>query len=207
MRRLLLLLLAALPLAALAEYDGPAAATCRAFGERALKKGGADIASLAFDNDRQLIIERVTRKLGSQFVSSALSGNGAILRRAGPAVELSFVCLLADDRRALYFHWTPRRNAPSLAQCRRGKDPGTCVRLLYDIAERDLLEASALSFQASLDADAKAGNDSASSAYRNAAAAWRAYRDAECLRRGATGSDPWRACMADLMLRRYLDLQ
>jgi len=207
MRRLLLLLLAALPLPAPAEYDGPAVASCRAFGERELKQGGADIAALAFDNDRHLIIERVTRKLGSQFVSSALSGNGAILRRAGPAVELSFVCLLADDKRALYFHWTPRRNAPSLAQCRRGKDPGACLQLLYEVAERDLLEASALSFQASLDADAKAGNDSASSAYRNAAAAWRKYRDVECLRRGAADSEPWRACMADLMLRRFLDLQ
>lgn len=204
---LVLLLLAALPPSARAEYDGPAVASCRAFGERELKKGGADGASLAFDNDRQLIIERVTRKLGSQFVASALSGNGAILRRAGPAVELSFVCLLADDKRALYFHWTPRRHAPSLAQCRRGKDSGACLQLLHDVAERDLLEASALSFQASLDADARAGNDAASGAYRNAAAAWRAYRDAECLRRGTAGSDPWRACMADLTRSRYLDLQ
>jgi len=203
----LLLLLLWLPLAALAQYSGPALDTCRAYGERELKKSGADIASLAFDNDRHLFIERVTRKLGSQFVASALSGNGAILRPAGPAVELSFVCLLADEKRALYFHWTPRRHAPSLVQCRRGKDPGACLQLLYDVAERDLLEASALRFQESLDADAKARNEAASSAYRNAVAAWRAYRDAECLRRGAAGSDPWRACMVDLMRLHYLDLQ
>lgn len=205
MRALLLALL--LPLGAWAQYSGPAVETCRALGERELKKSGADFASLAFDNDRHLFIERVTRKLGSQFVSSALSGNGAILRSAGPAVELSFVCLLADARRALYFHWTPRRDAPSLAQCRRGKDPGACLQLLYDVAERDLLEASALRFQESLDADAKAGNEVASGAYRNAVAAWRAYRDAECLRRGAAGSDPWRACMVDLMRLHYFDLQ
>lgn len=205
--RLLLLLLAALPLGASAQYAGPAVETCRAYGEREMKRNGAGIQGLAFDRDASLIIEKYVRKAGSQFVSSILSGNGAILRPAGPAVELSFVCLLADERRALFFHWMPRRHAPALAQCRRGKDPGTCLQLLYEIAERDLLEASALSFQASLAADAKAGNDSASTAYRNAAAAWRAYRDAECLRRGAAGSDPWRACMADLMLRRYLDLQ
>ena len=206
MSRFLLLLLW-LPLAGLAQYSGPALDTCRAYGERELKKSGADIASLAFDNDRHLFVERVTRKLGSQFVASALSGNGAILRPAGPAVELSFVCLLADEKRALYFHWTPRRHAPSLLQCRRGKDPEACLQLLYDVAERDLLEASALRFQESLDADAKAGNEGASSAYRNAVAAWRAYRDAECLRRGAAGGDPWRACMVDLMRLHYLDLQ
>ena len=206
-RCLLLLLLAAQPLAVIAEYDGPAVATCRAFGERELKKGAADIASLALDNDRHLFIDRVTRKLGSQFVSSALFGNGAIVPAAGPAIELSFVCLLANDRRALYFHWTPRRDAPALAQCRRGKDPGGCLRLLHDLAERDLLEVSANRFQESLDADAKAGNDKASSAYRNAVAAWRGYRDAECTRHGAADSDPWRACRVDLMRRHYLDLQ
>ena len=187
MSRLLLPLLW-LPLAALAQYSGPSVDTCRAYGERELKMSGADIATLAFDNDRHLFIERVTRKLGSQFVASSLSGNGAILRPAGPAVELSFVCLLADEKRALYFHWTPRRHAPSLAQCRRGKDPGACLQLLYDVAERDLLEASALRFQESLDADAKARNEAASSAYRNAVAAWR-------------------ACMVDLMRLHYLDLQ
>ena len=60
---------------------------------------------------------------------------------------------------------------------------------------------------AKLEADAKAGDGNASSAYRNAAAAWRAYRDAECARRGAGGSDAWRGCMVDLTKRRYLDLQ
>ena len=207
MRPLLLLLLAALPLAASAQLAGPAVETCRAYGERELRRGGADIQALAFDRDASLYSEKYARKAGTQFVSSILSGNGAILRVSGPAVEFAFVCLLADERRALFFHWTPRRHAPSLAQCRRGKDAGDCLRALQDLAERDLLEAAAIRFQESLDADAKAGNDSASSAYRNASAAWRAYRDAECARRGAAGSDPWRACVVDLTRRHYLDLR
>jgi len=205
--KLILLLLAALPLAALAQVAGPAMETCRAYGERELKRGGADIKALAFDRDASLHMEKYARKAGSQFVGSILSGNGAILRPAGPAVELSFVCLLADDKRALFFHWTPRRYAPTLAQCRRGPDTGDCLQALLELAERDLLEAAAPSFQASLDADAKAGNDSASGAYRRADAAWRGYRDAECARRGAAGSDPWRACLVDLTRRNYLDLR
>lgn len=205
--RLLLLLLAALPLAAGAQYSGPAVETCRAHGERELERGGADIQGLAFDRDASLLIEKYARKAGSQFVSSVLSGNGAILRPAGPAVEFAFVCLLADERRALFFHWTPRRDAPSLAQCRRGPAAGDCLQALLELAERDLLEAAALGFQAALDADAKAGDSSASGAYRNAAAAWRVFRDAECARRGAGGSDPWRACMLDLTRRHYLDLR
>lgn len=203
----LLLPLLWLPLAALAQVSGPALETCRAFGERALKKGGGNIASLAFDRDRALLIERTTRQVGKQFVSSILSGNGAILRSAGPAVELSFVCLLASDKQALFFHWVPRHYAPALAQCRRGAAPGDCLQPLHDLAERDLIEVAAFRFQESLEADARAGNENASAAYRNAAGAWRAYRDAECARRGAGGSDAWRGCMVDLTRLRYLDLQ
>jgi uncharacterized protein YecT (DUF1311 family) len=69
------------------------------------------------------------------------------------------------------------------------------------------VEVAAFRFQDSLEADARAGNENASSAYRNAAVAWRGYRDAECARRGPAGSDEWRACMVDLTRRRYLDLR
>ena len=207
MRALLLLVLAALPLAAAAEYAGPALDTCRAYGERALLKDGADVKALAFDNDRHLHFERETRKLGSQPVGASLSGHGAILRATGPAVEMAFLCLLASEKRALWFHWLPRRDAPALAQCRRGADAGACLQLLLDLAERDLLEMAALRFQASLEADAQAGNEAASSAYRNSAGAWRNYRDLECARRGPGGSDAWRACRVDLTRWRYLDLQ
>ena len=202
-----LLLLLALPLAAWAQTSGPAVETCRAYGERELKKGGADVKGLVFDRDRALVIERTARKMGSQFVSSVLSGNGAITRALGPAVELSFVCLLASDRQALFFHWAPRKDAPALAQCRRGASPGDCLQLLLDVAERDLVEVAAYRFQDSLDADAKAGNENASNAYRNAATAWRAYRDAECARRGPSSGEAWRGCMVDLTRLRYLDLQ
>jgi hypothetical protein len=201
------LVLLFLPLTALAQVSGPAVEACRVHAERDLKKGGAGVKAVVFDRDRTLLIERHARKMGNQFVSSILSGNGAILRKAGPAIELSFVCLLASDKQALLFHWVPRHAAPSLAQCKRGAAPGDCLQLLLELAERDLVEVAAFRFQDSLEADAKAGNENASSAYRNAAAAWRAYRDAECARRGAAGTDAWRGCMVDLTRRRYLDLQ
>lgn len=203
----LLLLLLALPLTAWAQYSGPGVETCRAYGERELKKEGADVKALVFDRDRALILERYNRKLGTQPVSSVLSGNGAITRAIGPAVELSFVCLLASEKQALFFYWVPRKDAPALAQCQRGAAPGECLQLLLNLAERDLVEVAAYRFQDSLEADAKAGNENASNAYRNAATTWRAYRDAECARRGPGGSDAWRGCMVDLTRRRYLDLQ
>ncbi len=206
MSRLLLSLLF-LPLAAFAQVSGPALETCRAYGERELKKSGTDLKALVFEHDQALLLERYARKLGNQSISSILSGNGAIVRPLGPAVELSFVCLLASDKQALFFYWSPRRDAPALAQCKRSAAAGDCLQLLLDLAERDVVEVAAFRFQASLEADAKAGNENASGAYRNAAVAWRTYRDAECARRGPGGSDEWRGCMVDLTKRRYLDLQ
>lgn len=207
MRALVFALLAALAPAAAAEYAGPALEACRSFGERALRRDGADVKALAFDNDRHLLYEREARKLGSQPIGGVLSGHGAIVRAAGPAVELAFMCLLASEQRALWFHWLPRGDAPALRQCRRGADAGDCLQALHDLAERDLLERAAQRFQESLEADARAGNNAASSAYRDSAAAWRNYRDLECARRGGAGSEAWRACMVDLTRWRILDLQ
>jgi hypothetical protein len=199
-RVLLLLALCALPPIAAAQYAGPALETCRAFGERALKADGALLKALAIDNDRHLHLERRARKLGSQALGASLSGHGAIVLKAGPPVEVSFLCLLASDQRALWFHWLPRRDAPSLAQCRRVAGTGQCLQVLFDIAERDHIEISSIRYQQAQDAGA-------GDAFRAAAAAWREYRDLECARRGAGGSDEWRACRVELTRQRYLDLQ
>ena len=200
MRVLLLLALCALPPVAAAQYAGPALETCRVFGERALKADGAQLKALAIDNDRHLYFERRARKLGSQAVGASLSGHGAIVLEAGPPVEVSFLCLLASDQRALGFHWLPRRDASSLAQCRRVPGTGECLQVLFDIAERDHIEISSIRFQ---QAQAAGAGD----AFRATAAAWREYRDLECARRGAGGSDEWRACMVELTRQRYFDLQ
>jgi hypothetical protein len=199
-RVLLLLALCALPPVAAAQYAGPALETCRAFGERALKADGALLKALAIDNDRHLHLERRARKLGSQALGASLSGHGAIVLEAGPPVEVSFLCLLASDQRALWFHWLPRRDASSLAQCRRVAGTGQCLQVLFDIAERDHIEISSIRYQQAQDAGA-------GDAFRAAAAAWREYRDLECARRGAGGSDEWRACRVELTRQRYLDLQ
>jgi hypothetical protein len=199
-RALLLLALCALPSVAAAEYTGPALEACRALGERSLKAEGTRLGALAIDNDRHLYFERRARKLGSQATGASLTGHGAIVLEAGTPVEIAFLCLLANEKRALGFHWLPRRDASSLAQCRRVPDTGACLQVQFDIAERDHIEISSIRFQQAQDAGA-------GDAFRAAAAAWRNYVDLECARRGAEGSDEWRACKVDLTRRRYLELQ
>jgi uncharacterized protein YecT (DUF1311 family) len=195
-----------LPLAAAAQYSGPAAETCRAYAEREIRRDDPRIKAVVLDDDRERNIERVTRKLGSQNVSSLLYGNGAVVNAAGSSLEFSFVCLLADDRRALFFHWLPRRDAPVLAQCRRtGATLMPCLDSLMQLAERDLTDAYAQRFVEARQADGAAGNEARTAAFRRSADAWRAYRDAECARR--EGPEAARACQVELTRQRLLDLR
>jgi uncharacterized protein YecT (DUF1311 family) len=198
-----LLALALLPLGALAQHEGPEVEACRAFGERELRKLDPGMRALAIDQDRHLFLERGKTRIGSQPVSAVLSGHGGVVREAGPPVEIAFRCVLAGGREALWFHWVPRRDAPALAQCRRGTQPGDCLDLLLEVAERDLIELSTQRYHDSM----AAGDEAATRAFREAASAWRSYRDLECARRGAAGGDEWRACRIDLTRRRHLDLQ
>lgn len=193
--------------AASGQYKGPAVETCRGYAERELRRDNANIKALAFDDDQHLIIERTTQKLGSQFVSSILSGNGGIVYQRGQAIEMSFICLLADERRALFFHWVPRKDASALTQCARagGSGVAACLDSLLLVAEQDLNQLYAAQYQDARDADAAAKNENASNAFRSSAESWRAYRDAECGRR--SGTDAQMGCMVELTKRRALDLK
>jgi len=202
---LLALLAASAP--ALAQYSGPAVQTCRAFAEAEIRKTSPVAAAVRFDNDASLNIDRYSRKLGSQHVSSLLYGNGAVVYPQGVPVELSFLCLLADDKRALFFHWIPRTEAPALAQCRRTRETGSCLDALLVVAEQELTMRYAGLFVDARAQDDKAGNETASGAFRRSSEAFLAYRAAECARRGAAGSELHKACLVDLTRRRGLDLR
>ena len=204
--RVLFLLLLAVPSAAFAQYAGPGVETCLAYAQADERQYGSNKpAKLVFDRDASLTIEKYTRKAGSQFVSSILTGNGAITFEKGVSVEMSFVCLLASDKRAVFFYWLPRHEAPALGQCRRGPDAAECLDALQQIAEQDLTALYAQHFMDARAVDAKAGNDNATAAFRRAGDAWKAYRDAECALRG--GGEETRACVVDLTRRRALDLR
>jgi uncharacterized protein YecT (DUF1311 family) len=211
MHRLAALVLWLLPAAAGAQVPAAALEACRAYAEAEQKQTGASVSGVTLDRDRHLALERHARKVGSQRVSSLLFGNGAIVLEQGPAIEMSFVCLLADEKRALFFHWMPRRHAPVLAQCARNaaarNDFGACLDPLLQVAEQDLIQIYAQRFQEAREADVAAGNENASNAFRRSNEAWRAYRDAECARRGPPGGGAYRACLVEVTRRRALDLR
>ena len=197
---------------AAAQYDGPALETCRSYAQQELKKEGAKNASVALDRDQALFLERYGRKLGGQVVSSVLTGNGAVVLDNAPSAELGFICLLASDKRAVFFNWLPRQNVSALAQCTRDDglraEPRPCLEILLQVAEADLTQTYAQRFQ-----EANEKGDASLAAFRKSNDEWRQYRDAECARRrdlaaqGVAPEDHQLACRVELTRRRGLDVR
>jgi uncharacterized protein YecT (DUF1311 family) len=206
MRAALLLLLVVFSQGAAGQYSGPAVNSCLDYAKREQKQ------NIVFDRDQNLLIERYTRKLGSQFVSSILTGNGAVVYEGAPSSELAFLCLLADEKRPVFFQWVARPNAPAALQCLRDpnlqKAPRPCFDLLLRVAEQDLTIAYAERFQ-----EANERGEASLGAFRKSNDAWRQYRDAECARRrefapaGVAPDDYAVACSIDLTRRRALDVR
>lgn len=193
-----------------AQYAGPAVESCRAYAIKEMKVNGGPAKDVVFERDRNLLMERYTRKVGSQFVSSVLTGNGAVVLPGTPSAELSFICLLADEKRPVFFTWLPRQDTAALAQCSRddslrGKSRA-CLETLLQVAENDLGQLYALRFQ-----EANERGEAAVAAYRKSNDEWRQYRDAECQRQrdASAGNADERqlACIVDLTRRRALDMR
>lgn len=201
-----------LALSAHAQYDGPALEACRSYAKREAKREGSEPKDIVLVRDQALFMERYGRKLGSQPVASILTGNGAVVFDNAPSAELSFICLLADEKRPVFFNWLPRHNVSVLAQCTRAeelaKELRPCLELLLRVAENDLTQIYAQRFQ-----EAHQRGESALAAYRKSNDEWKEYRVAECARRrhfapeGLSAEDFELACMAEITRRRHLDVR
>lgn len=200
--RLLLISLSFVSFNSFAQYSGPAVEACRAYAQREAARGGASASEIVIERDSNLVIERSTRKLGTQQVTSILTGNGAVVFKDAPSAELAFICLLADEKRPLLFNWLPRQNVSALRQCTRDKDlggkPRPCLEFLLRVAETDLSQVYAQAFQ-----EANEAGETTVAAYRKSNKEWLEYRDAECALRRS--EEARLACIIDLTRRRSLD--
>jgi uncharacterized protein YecT (DUF1311 family) len=187
--------------------------TCRAYARQELKRDEVRAKDVVIERDASLTLERYGRKLGTQPVSSVLTGYGTVVYENAPSTALAFVCLLADEKRAVFFQWMPRENAPALGQCRRSSEPRGCLEALLGMAEADLTQFYALRFQEARERDSKGQDERSVLAYRKSNEEWLQYRDAECARQrdlapqGASAQDFELACRVDLTRRRAIDMR
>jgi len=202
---------------AVAQYNGPAVDTCLAYAKREAEREGSRAKDIVFERNQNLSIERYTRKLGNQFVSSILRGDGAVVLNGTPSAELSFICLLASDKQAVFFDWLPRVNPSALAQCTRDEalraKPRSCLEFMLNVADGDLTIVYAHRFQEARERDDGTGKEASADSFRKSNDEWRQYRDAECARRrdqapkGTAAEDHQLACMVELTRRRAIDMR
>jgi uncharacterized protein YecT (DUF1311 family) len=195
-----------------AQSEGPALEACRAYAKKEAAREGMRFSDIVLERDASLALERYARKVGNQFVGSILTGNGAVVLPGSPSAELSFVCLLAEEKRPVFFAWLARQNVAALAQCRRSEEvrmqARSCLELLQRTAEMDLTQVYANGFQ-----QANERGEQALAAYRKSNDAWRQYRDAECARRrefppkGVAPEEVELACTVEITRRRALDMR
>lgn len=196
----------------LAQYSGPAVEACRAYALKELQREGSRPSAVLLERDANLSFERYGRRVGTQPVGGILTGHGAVVFEGAPSAELAFLCLLADEKRPVFFAWQPRADAPVLSQCTRGAamraKAQDCLQVLLRVAEQDLSQVYASRFQ-----EANERGEKSLAAYRKANDEWREYRDAECARRreqapaGVAPDDFHAACMIELTRRRALDMR
>jgi uncharacterized protein YecT (DUF1311 family) len=185
---------------------------CRAYAKREVARESNKPEDVVIVRDPSLFMERYDRKLGNQHVGSILTGNGAVVLPGTPTAELSFICLLADEKRPLFFNWLPRQNVSALAQCTRSQElrgkSRECLEFLVRVAEQDLTQIYAQRFQ-----EAHEAGEKTVAAYRKANDEWKQYRDAECARRremapkGVSAEDAELACAIELMRQRGRDMR
>lgn len=200
-----------------AQYDGPSVEACRGYAKRQLMRDANTAKDVVFERDQHLVMERYTRKAGAQFIASILTGNGAVVFANAPSAELGFICLLADEKRPVFFEWLPRRDASAMAQCMRDDttkaNPRPCLQTLLEVSEADLTQVYAARLTDARQIDTAAGNEAASDRYRASNQAWLQYREAECLRRkdhapqGVDPGDFQLACTIELTRRRLVDMR
>ena len=210
--RLVALFLLLLPLSAFPQYNGPGVEACRAYAMKEAEREGLASNEVVLLQDGALLMERFDRKLGNQRVSSILTGNGAVVLPESPSAELSFICLLADEKRPVFFNWLPRPNVSALTQCTRAKalreEPRECLEFLLRVVETDLTMVYSERFQ-----EAHAISEEAVDRYRKANEEWKQYRDAECQRRaqhapqGVKPEDAQLACYVDMTRQRGRDMR
>ena len=198
-----------------AQYNGPAVEACRAYAKQEAARDGTRAKDIVFERDQNLQIERYTRKLGNQFVSSILRGNGAVCSTARRA--RSSVHLPAGRRQARGF--LRLRRAPTVpgaramqratARCAtsRGRASSCCCR-----CRTDLTQSYAQHFQRRAERSQclqRERRHQLPQGQRRVAP----YRDAECARRrdhapkGVASDDHHLACMVELTGARAWDMR
>ena len=132
--------------------------------------------------------EKYEDKVGSQFISTVLSGRGIWQGKAGGPSDVRFVCLLENSTKPVFVAIVEERRRDPVDVCWDGFEPsgwGKMTKCLEDSLKREEAALADLLDKASQQAGQSLDKISAKKTLAESNAQWRKYRDTECARRQA----------------------
>ena len=132
--------------------------------------------------------EKYGDKVGSQLVSTVLSGRGIWQDKAGGPSDVRFVCLLEDSAKPVFVATVEDGRRDPVAVCWDGFEPsewGKLTQCLQDSLKREEAALTDSLNKATEQAGQSLDKISAKKTLEESNAQWRKYRDAECDRQQA----------------------
>ncbi|MEO7794540.1 MAG: lysozyme inhibitor LprI family protein [Thermoanaerobaculia bacterium] len=127
-------------------------------------------------------------KVGTQFVSTVLSGSGVWLDKTGAPSDVRFTCLLESSARAIFVEIAEDGRRDPVASCWDAFEPagwGQMSQCLQDALKREEAALAKLLLEAAKQAGQSMDKLSARKTLQKSTDFWVSYRDAECDRRQA----------------------
>lgn len=132
--------------------------------------------------------KKYERKVGSQFISTVLSGRGIWRDKAGGPSNVRFTCLLENSAKPIFIDIAQDGRRDPVAVCWDGFEPSGWAQMtqcLQDSLKKEEAALSDLLTKATQQAGQSLDQISAKRALQESNAQWVKYRDTECARRQA----------------------
>lgn len=132
--------------------------------------------------------EKYEDKVGSQFISTVLSGHGVWNDKSGEPSSIGFTCLLENSDKAVFFNTAEDKHRDPVDVCWDRFEPGEWGKMtqcLQDALKREETMLADLQGKAAHQAEQSMDKNAANQAFHESSTQWRKYRDTECVRRQA----------------------
>jgi|GEM_PF-871335 uncharacterized protein YecT (DUF1311 family) len=163
-------------------------ATCQRFAEQYYKRENPDnfLSLKLLDEDLQE--DKYEDKLGSQFISTVLSGHGVWTGKDSGPANVRFTCLLENDKKAVFIHLVNDVDRNPVDVCWDRFEPGEWGKMsqcLQSALKREENKLADLLKKAEQQTSQSLTQAAAKQTLDTSNQQWTIYRDAECARRQA----------------------
>lgn len=157
--------------------------TCAQFANKRYHAGQAEHFEKITLLPQNVVVEKLNGKMGSQYISKVLSGNGILKLKNAEPLGIQFTCLMENDQKTVFFHANPKAGLnpasdPVKACEENASTMGEAIPCLEKALKNE--EQKLVGLEKNIKAH---GNSSAKQLLGLSGVQWKRYRDSECLRR------------------------